>query len=360
MQLMRKKLFLLNVMILLFIGLLMVYSSSHIWADYKFDDSYFYIKRQAAFAFLGIIVMIIVSKIDYHVYYQKCKLITGVSLLLLVLVLIPGLGVVRGGSRSWFSIAGLSLQPSEVFKIAIIIFSAKYISDNFIKMKKFKTVIPILLMTGLGFLLIMLQPDFGTGFIMVCSIIVMIMVTGFPFKYFIYLGILGIAGIVGLIASAPYRIKRILAYLDPFSDPLGSGFQMIQSLYAIGPGGILGVGFDQSFQKHFYLPEPQTDFIFAIFCEEFGFLGGVVLILLFAYLIYQALDIALHAKDIFGCYLAIGLTAMIGIQVMINLGVVVGVFPVTGVTLPFISYGGSSLTILLFSVGILVNISNNN
>ena len=354
---MRKRLFLINVLILLFIGLVMVYSSSHIWAKYKFDDAYFFIKRQSIFAIIGIFIMFFVSKVDYHRYYEKRKSIMIVSLLLLVLVLIPGIGSVRGGSRSWFALGGISIQPSEFFKIAAVIFVACYIQDNFQKLKKFRYILPVLGIIGLGFALIMFQPDFGTGFIMVCSIIVMIMVTKFPFKYFIYLGALGILGIVSLIASAPYRIQRILAFLDPFSDPLGSGFQMIQSLYAIGPGGIIGVGFNNSFQKHFYLPEPQTDFIFAIYCEEFGFIGGVVLILLFAYLVYQGLDIALKSKDIFGCYLAIGITAMIGIQVMINLGVVVGVFPVTGVTLPFISYGGSSLTLLLICVGIILNIA---
>lgn len=178
-----------------------------------------------------------------------------------------------------------------------------------------------------------------------------------PFKYFLWLGGLGIFGIIGLILSAPYRMERILAYLDPFSDPLGSGFQAIQSLYAIGPGGLLGVGFDNSFQKHFYLPEPQTDFIYAIYCEEFGFVGGVFLLLLFFSLIYLGIKIALNSEDLFGFYLSLGISSMIGVQVIINLGVVVGLFPVTGVTLPFISYGGSSLTLLLVMAGIVLNIA---
>lgn len=209
---------------------------------------------------------------------------------------------------------------------------------------------------GLGFLLIMLQPDFGSGFVMCCSILVMIILTPFPFRYVVFLGCAGVIAIVLMILSAPYRLKRILAFLDPFQDPLGSGFQMIQSLYAIGPGGILGVGFDQSIQKHFYLPEPQTDFIFAIYLEEFGFIGGVLFILLYAYLFITCFNFSKECDDLFGSFLIIGITSMIGIQTMINLGVVVGLFPVTGVTLPLMSYGGTSLLVTLIEIGIIYNI----
>lgn len=208
----------------------------------------------------------------------------------------------------------------------------------------------------MGFILIMLQPDFGTGVVMIGSVVLMIIASPFKFRYFMGLGVGGVIGFIGLILSAPYRLKRITAFLDPFEDPLGSGFQMIQSLYAIGPGGILGVGFDQSIQKHFYLPEPQTDFIFAILCEEFGFIGGLIVILLYTYLIVYGLKIATDSIDLFGSFLALGITSMLGIQIIINLGVVVGLFPVTGVTLPFMSYGGTSLTIVMTCVGILINI----
>lgn len=346
-----------TVVLLVFIGLTMVYSSSHIWAEYKFDDALYYFKRQVFFVVLGFVLMIVFSRVDYHLYEKYQYPILIVTFILLGLVLIPGIGSVRGGSRSWFSFGGLSLQPSEFFKIAIIIKMSSFLANNFIETKHLGKVLKELFYLFLGFLLIMMQPDFGTGFVMVCGIMVMLMVSHFPFKYFIWLGIAGVVGIAGLIISAPYRMERILAYLDPFSDPLGSGFQAIQSLYAIGPGGLLGVGFDQSFQKHFYLPEPQTDFIYAIFCEEFGFVGGVVLLMLFFSLIYLGIKIALNSDDLFGFYLALGITSMIGVQVIINLGVVVGLFPVTGVTLPFISYGGSSLTLLLMMAGMVLNIS---
>ena len=271
--------------------------------------------------------------------------------------MIPGLGVVRGGSRSWFHFGVFALQPSELFKIGIIIYTAVYIEKHYYQMKKLKYSLPVLGVMGLGFLLIMLQPDFGSGVVMACSIIVMIIVSPFPFIYFVGLGLIGIVGIVIMILSAPYRMERILSFLDPFQDPLGSGFQAIQALYAIGPGGLLGVGFNQSIQKHFYLPEPQTDFIFAIMAEEFGFIGGVMLILLYFTLFKTVLKVSQNAPDLFGSFLMIGIISMIGIQTLINLGVVVGLFPVTGVTLPLMSYGGTSLTITLMSIGILINIS---
>lgn len=327
-----KKIVCLTLIIVIF-GLISVYSSSHIWALYKYDDSLYYIKRQTLFACLGLLAMFVTSRIDYHLYKKYYKLILVICFLLLILVLIPGLGVVRGGSRSWFHFGVFALQPSELFKIGIIIYTAVYIEKHYYQMKKLKYSFLVLGIMGLGFLLIMLQPDFGSGVVMACSIIVMIIVSPFPFIYFVGLGIIGIVGIVIMILSAPYRMERILSFLNPFQDPLGSGFQAIQALYAIGPGGLLGVGFDQSIQKHFYLPEPQTDFIFAIVAEEFGFIGGVLLILLYVTLFKTVLKVSQNAPDLFGSFLMVGIISMIGIQTLINLGVVVGLFPVTGVTL---------------------------
>ena len=353
---MKSKRVVILVMTIVFIGLMMVYSASNIWAGYKFNDSLYYIKRQALFAVIGIIAMFIFSKIDYHIYQKKANKILIFCFILMILVLIPGLGSVRGGSRSWFNLGIISLQPSELFKIAIIIYSASYISNHYHELKKLKARIKLLVVLTLGFGVIMLQPDFGSGFVMCCSILLMIIITPFPFRYIIFLGLSGILMIILMIISAPYRMKRIFAFLDPFQDPLGSGFQMIQSLYAIGPGGILGSGFDQSIQKHFYLPEPQTDFIFAIYLEEFGFIGGILLILLYAYLFITCFNYAKKVDDLFGSFLMIGMTSMIGIQTIINLGVVVGLFPVTGVTLPLMSYGGTSLLVTLIEIGIMYNI----
>lgn len=192
---------------------------------------------------------------------------------------------------------------------------------------------------------------------MVGTCVVMIYVAGARISHFVGLGLLGVAGFVALILSAPYRIKRITSFLDPWEDPLGTGFQIIQSLYAIGPGGLFGLGLGQSRQKFFYLPEPQTDFIFAILAEELGFIGGSFVIILFSILLWRGVRIALGAPDLYGSFLGIGIIGMIAIQVIINIGVVTGLMPVTGITLPFLSYGGSSLTLMLMAVGVLLNIS---
>ncbi len=343
---------------LLTVGLIMVYSASAVWADYKFNDSFFFAKRQMLFAGVGIIAMFFIMNIDYWTWRTWSKVILIVCFVLLVLVLIPGIGNVRNGSRSWIGVGAFSVQPSEFMKIAMIAYLAKFLSENQKAITSFKKgLVPSLGLVFLAFGLIMLQPDLGTGTVMVGTSVVIIFIAGARISHFVGLGLLGVAGFVGLIASAPYRIKRITSFLDPWQDPLGSGFQMIQSLYAIGPGGLFGLGLGQSRQKFFYLPEPQTDFIFAILAEELGFIGGSLILLLFSLLLWRGIRIALGAPDLFGTFLATGIIAMIAIQVMINIGVVTGLMPVTGITLPFLSYGGSSLTLMLMAVGVLLNIS---
>lgn len=339
-------------------GVIMVFSASYIWAEYKFNDPFKFVKNQVIFLILGIIFMLLISKIDYKIYYEKANIILFTCILLLILVLIPGIGTIRNGSRSWFGIGSLGIQPSEATKLALIIFTAKYLSNNGKELKNIKKgVLPILIITLFIFGLIMLQPDFGTGFIIIMTIIGLLFVGGTNLKFFIYLGIIGLSGITGLILIAPYRLKRILSFLNPWSDPLGSGFQIIQSLYAIGPGGLFGQGFLNSRQKHFYLPEPQTDFIFSIISEEFGFMGILIVSSLFLIIILKSLTIAINSKEPFGKFLAFGITFGLSFQTLLNLMVVVGLIPVTGVTLPFLSYGGSSLLITLCSMGIILNIS---
>ena len=346
------------ILLLILFGLIMIYSASSIWAEYKFHDSFKYVKQQALFIGIGIFLLITVSKIDYMFYYKKTNPILLVCLFLLVLVLIPGIGSVRNGSQSWFGIGSFGIQPSEFAKLGLIIFTAKYLADNQKYLRDFKKgVIPILLVLFLVFGLIMLQPDFGTGMIIVVSILAMLFVAGVNMKFFLGLGAVGVVGIVALIAIAPYRMDRITSFLNPWSDPLGTGFQIIQSLYAIGPGGLLGQGFLNSRQKQFYLPEPQTDFIFSIISEEFGVLGVIIVAGLFLTVLWRGIDIALKTENPFGKYLAFGMVFQIMIQTVMNLMVVIGLIPVTGVTLPFLSYGGSSLLISLISIGILLNIS---
>lgn len=351
------KILLIAVILISLFGTIMIYSSSYVWAEYKFNDPYKYLKSQAIFLIIGYIVMIIVSNFSYHKYKKLANIIFGICFIMLILVLIPGIGTVRNGSRSWFGLGGFGIQPSEFTKLGLIIFTSKYLANNTRDLKDIKKgVFPILAVVFLVFGLIMLEPDFGTGVVIVMTIIVLLFVSGVKMNFFIKIGVLGLIGIVILILIAPYRMERIISFLNPWSDPLGSGFQIIQSLYAIGPGGLLGLGFGNSIQKHFYLPEPQTDFIFAIISEEFGFMGILIVAILFITIIYRGLKIAMDCEDLFGKFLVFGITFGLAFQTILNLMVVVGLIPVTGVTLPFLSYGGSSLIISLISIGILLNI----
>ena len=349
---------LISVIAISIFGIIMIYSSSNIWAEYKFNDAFKYLKMQGLFLIVGIVLMIIISKIPYKYYLDKANIILVICFVLLILVLIPGIGKIRNGSRSWFGVGGLGIQPSEFMKLALIIFISKYLHKNErnnISIKK--DILPILFITLLTFGLIMLQPDFGTGVIIVMSIIGILFISGLKMKFFIIAGLVGVVGAVVLILIAPYRFERILSFINPWVDPLGTGFQAIQSLFAIGPGGLLGLGLGNSIQKHFYLPEPQTDFIFAIISEEFGFLGVLIVSALFLTIIYRGMKISLNAKDLFSKYLSFGITFSLAFQALLNLMVVVSLIPITGVTLPFLSYGGSSLLITLCSMGILLNIS---
>lgn len=352
-----KVLFFVTILLSVF-GLIMIYSASNIWAEYKFNDSFHYFKYQLVFLILGIILMLLISKMNYKIYYKYSNKLLLISFILLVLVLIPGIGSIRNGSRSWFGIGSLGIQPSELAKLCLIIFVSKYLSnsENYIK-SYFKGIIPILSITLVFFLLIMLQPDLGTGLILVLSIISILFISGVKLNFFIGGGVLGILGVIGLIIIAPYRMNRITSFIDPWKDPLGTGFQMIQSLYAIGPGGLLGNGYLNSIQKHFYLPEPQTDFIFSIIAEEFGVVGAIIVVGLFIILFYRGIKISLNTNDSFSKYLSFGILFQLVFQAIMNLSVVVGLIPVTGVTLPFLSYGGSSLLVSMISIGILLNIS---
>lgn len=322
---------LLAIIVISLFGILMIYSASYVWAEYKFDDPYKFAKTQALFLLVSYIIIIVTLKVPYMKYLSRANMIFGVCFLLLILVLIPGIGTVRNGSRSWFGVGGFGIQPSEFTKLGMIIFTSKYLAYNEKILKNIKKgVLPILVVLMLVFGLIMLQPDFGTGVIIVVSIIVLLFVSGVHMGFFVKMGFIGLLGVVGLIVVAPYRMKRIVSFLNPWSDPLGSGFQIIQSLYAIGPGGLLGLGFGNSIQKHFYLPEPQTDFIFAIISEEFGFVGILIVATLFMIIIYRGFRISIHCENRFGKYLAFGITFQLAFQALLNLMVVVGLIPVTG------------------------------
>jgi cell division protein FtsW len=343
---------------LLVLGIIMVYSASAVVAFHDYGDAFYYLKRQLIFAVLGIVALIITMNIDYHVWKKASRPLLIIGFILLIIVLIPGIGVVRGGARSWLGISSFGIQPSEFIKMAVIVYLAKMLSNEPSHITQFlRGLIPPLLIMGIAFGLIMLQPDLGTGVVLAGASLLMIYIAGARMLHLSMLGFTGIAGFVGLIIAEPYRLKRITGFLDPWKYPLDEGYQIIQSLYAIGPGGLVGLGLGMSRQKYSYLPEPQTDFIFSIAAEELGFIGGALIILLFTLLIWRGLRTAIAAPDKFGSLLAAGIVGMIAVQVIINIGVVIGMFPVTGITLPLISAGGSSLTLMLTAIGILLNIS---
>lgn len=348
---------LISFILLVLIGLMMVYSASNVVALYKYNDKFYFFKRQFIFGVVGILVMIFFIKVSLEKIYKLTTLIFIISIITLILVLIPGIGMVRGGARSWIGFGGFSFQPAEFMKISIILLLSKYLSKHDKDLNRFFPFMFILFIIVLVFGLIMLQPDLGTGIVLVGSSILLLYCSGASLKYFILLFGLGIIGILFLIISAPYRIERILAFIDPWSDPLGSGFQTIQSLYAISPSGLFGLGFNKSMQKHFFLPEPQNDFIFAIVCEEFGLIGALILLSLFFFLIFRIIKISIKVDNPYYRYLALGIGLVYFVQVFINIGVVIGLLPVTGITLPIISYGGSSLILSMMMISIVLNIS---
>ena len=318
------KTLLISTIILALFGITMIYSSSFVWAEYKFGNPYKFAYAQGIFFIIGLFLIYLINKIDINYLKKKSNIILLICFILLLLVLIPGIGTIRNGSRSWFGIGGFGIQPSEFSKIGLIIYVSKYLCNNEKIMSNIKKgVFPILFILLLVFGLIMLEPDFGTGVVIVMTIIVLLFVSGVKMNFFIKIGILGLIGVIILIIIAPYRMQRIVSFINPWSDPLGSGFQIIQSLYAIGPGGLLGLGFGNSIQKHFYLPEPQTDFIFSIISEEFGFMGVLIISTLFLTIIYSGFKISMKCENKFGKFLSFGITFELSFQRKSNVASIV-------------------------------------
>lgn len=346
-----------TILVISLIGLMMVYSASNVGASFKHNDSLYYFKRQFIFCIIGFIVLCGITRIDLNIIKNKTTLIFIISLLFLILVLIPGIGSIRGGARSWIGFGSFSFQPAEFIKISLTLLICRYLANYDKDLIKIKSFLMLLFIVVLIFGLIMLQPDFGTGLVIVLSSIALLFISGVPYKYFIGLILVGIIGVIVLIFSAPYRMERIFAFLDPWQDPLGSGFQGIQSILAVAPSGLFGLGFNKSIQKHFFLPEPQNDFIFAIICEELGLIGALIIVFLYFIIFYCSMKISIRVEDRYKSYLALGMGLNIFIQAIINIGVVIGLLPITGITLPLISYGGSSFLITMISLGIILNIA---
>lgn len=346
-------------LILLSLGVIMVLSASAPSAFRTEGDSYFYFKKQAFYAIVGIVIMFATSRVDYKIYSSKIIAygLFGVAFLLLVAVLIPGIGVTVNDATRWIKI-GIQFQPSEIMKVALIILMSSLISSNPERLKKFWTgLVPYLALVGVIAVLLMKEPHMSATVIMVVIAGAILLVGGVNLKHILpFVPIAAIAGYI-LSVTSEYRWKRITIFLDPWQDPLGDGWQIIQSLYAICSGGLFGVGLGQSTQKYMYIPEPHNDFIFAIWSEEMGLFGVLLIMVLFAIFIWRGVMISIKAPDLFGSLLAIGITVMIGIQAVFSIAVVSSSMPVTGIPLPFFSYGGTALLILMFCVGILLNIS---
>ena len=346
------------VLILLVFGLIMMFSASYANAYYYENNSYHYITRQLIWAAMGLAAMVFFTAWDYHVWHKFAWLAFGVTVVLLILVyFMPA----RNDAHRWIFIAGQQFQPTEIAKFSIVLLFSHIISINYDKMGTFRYgILPFGIILVLYAVLIIFEPHVSATALIILLGAFMIFIGGVKLKWFAIAGGGG-AALVALAMLVPALNERIMyrvnVWRDPFLDPRGSGFQTIQSLYAIGSGGLLGTGIGNSRQKYLFLPEPQNDFVFAIVCEELGFIGAVLVILLFVLLIWQGFSIAVKARDRFGMLLAAGLTSQVGIQAILNVAVVTNTIPNTGISLPFFSYGGSSLLMLLAQMGIILSVS---
>lgn len=351
-------LILIPTILLVGLGLVAIYSASSFLAAQKLGDSYFYLKRQAFFCLLGMCLLIMTKNIPVSLYIRFVYPLLGLSLLSLIAIFIPGLGKTVGGACRWLHLGGFSLQPSELAKLSLAIYIAYSMSRKGTNMSSFsKGLLPHLLIAGSFMALILLQPDLGTTVIIGFWVIILLFVGGLSIFQLISIALVSMPIVLWLIYHAEYRMKRWWAFLNPWDDPQGLGFQIIHSFLAFGSGGIFGVGLGNSKQKLFYLPEPHTDFILSILAEELGLAGICIIVILFTVLILRGLKISLDAPDLYSSYLTLAISLMIGLQVMINMGVVMGLLPTKGLTLPFLSYGGSSLLVNLTGIGILLSVS---
>ena len=349
-----------SVLALLGLGIVMVYSASAVSANVNFNDSYYFLKRQVIWAVFGLIAMIFTMNFDYHLWRNLAKPIILITIVLLILVLIPGMGKVVNGARRWLGSGFLYIQPSEVAKLSMVLFTAYYLANYQNKIQSFvKGVVPLLGMLAIIFGLILKEPDLGTALSIAGTVFVLLFVSGARIWHLSSLTAVGAMGIIVAILAEPYRLKRLIAFNDPWADPLDSGYHIIQSLYAIGSGGIFGVGLGRSREKFLYLPEPHTDFIFSILGEELGLIGTTTILVLFFLFAWRGFRISMSAPDVYGSILASGITTMILVQALMNIAVVTASMPVTGIPLPFLSFGGSALIFTMAGVGILLNISKN-
>ena len=334
----------------------MVYSASYYSAELTYGDSMFFAKKQIVGAIIGLVGLIICSFINYNKLLKLKWPAIIISVVLLACVFVPGLGITNYGATRWINLGVTTMQPSEIAKFGFVIFAAAYLSKNYTKVKKFTGILPVLIAGGVICLLIILEPNMSITICVALTMIVMLIVGGARFKHFLIIGVPMVVLAVALVLMEPYRLKRLLAFLDPWSSAQAEGFQLVQSLYAVGSGGWFGVGLFNSRQKYLFLPFAESDFIFSIIAEEFGFVGCFLICLIYLIIIVRGLKIAKNASNRFGCYLATGVVAIIAIQFLMNIAVVTGSIPPTGLPLPFISAGSTSLLVFMSAIGVVLNV----
>lgn len=346
------------VLMLLSLGIIMVFSASAPTAYNTFHDTYYIMKQQLIYAAIGLAGMLVASNIDYHKWQKIATLVLIISLVLIVLVLIPGIGREIKDTWRWIYIGPIHFQPSEIVKFALILFFASSLSKRKDQLKYFfKGMFPYLLLIGIISGLLLLEPHMSCTIIIIAVGAIILFVAGAKVTHFLILGVPAVLGLSTVIIFVDYMRKRVLSFLNPWSDPRGDGWQAIQSLYAIGSGGLFGRGLGRSMQKFLYLPEPHNDFIFSVLAEELGFIGVLAVMLLFMILIWRGLMVSVNAPDTFGSLLAAGIISLIAVQSLLNVAVVTSSIPPTGVSLPFFSYGGTSLALFMGEIGIVLNIS---
>lgn len=345
------------VLCLAIFGCVMVYSASSYSALYTYNNEYHFLIKQLIGVVLGIVALILTYKIDYHIYFKYKWLILIISFVFLVLVFVPGIGVENYGARRWIGLPGFTVQGSEIAKFGFVVFCACVLCGKNFDALKFKSFMPILLVGCAMCVLIMLEPNMSITMCVGIVMLIMLFVGGMKLKQLTALSIPALALVPLLIILEPYRLKRLFAFIDPWASPQGEGFQLIQSLYSLGAGGLFGVGLFNSRQKFQYLPFSESDFIFSIIGEELGFFGAVLLIAVFVILLLLILKVAIMAKDRFGMLIVVGIASVLGVQVLINLAVVTGSIPPTGVPLPFISAGSTSLVVFMSAIGVVLNVA---
>ena len=345
------------VIFIVLFGVLMVYSASFYSAKRNYNNQYFFLTKQVIGFVLGFAGMIVFSKIDYNKLKKFSRIFFLLSLVLLLLVFVPGLGVENYGARRWIALPGFTIQPSEIAKFAFVLYASSYLSKNYDKIKTLKGILPVLLCGGVTCLLVILEPNMSITICIGAVLMTMLFLGGLSKKHFLMLLVPALLFVPVLVIIEPYRMARLVAFVNPWANPKGEGYQLIQSFFSIGNGGLFGVGLFNSRQKYLFLPFCESDFIFSVIAEEFGLFGSVAVVLLFFFVCYLGYKIAIHAKDRFGCYLASGITSIIAIQSILNFCVVTGLIPPTGLPLPFISSGSTSLVVFMSAIGVVLNIN---